>query len=160
MIKISKLALALLLLMTTQLTFAFQQTKVPPWPVGHGSVLPVSQAKALSKQCSRPSLSGIQTSWHPSARQIAKLELGLDQYLRQHYPALRQQIGQYYFQYAGLVRQQRRFIYINAIDEYAQNNPDWRHTAMIMCDGGERFWGLEYDLATGKFSAMTFNSSL
>lgn len=152
--------LALFLLLGAPLLSASTQTKISDWPKGHGSVLSGEQAKALSKQCSRPSLTGIQTSWQPTTRQIARLELQLDRYLRQDYPAVRQQIGQRYFQYAGLTRKQHRFIYINVIDEYAQNNPDWRHTAMIMCDGGEHFWGVEYDPSTEKFSAIVFNSGL
>lgn len=160
MTSIAQLILLLSLLASNPQDTSNQAVSMPIWPVGHSSILSGKQAIALSKQCSRPAPSDVRASWNPSAKQISRMEQQLDSYLRQHFPAIRQQVQHQYFQYAGLIRKQRRFIYINAIDEYVQNNPDWRHTAMIICDGGNRFWGLEYDPATEKFSAMTFNSSL
>lgn len=160
MTSIAHLILLLPLLTSAPQNMSSQAVGMPIWPVAHSSVLTGKQAIALSKQCSRTSPADVRASWKPSASQIAKMEQQLDNYLRQHYPAIRQQIHQSYFQYAGLIRKQHRFIYINVIDEYAQNSPDWRHTAMIICDGGDRFWGLEYDPATEKFSEMKFNSSL
>lgn len=127
---------------------------------GHSSVLTGKQAIALSKQCSRPAPEGVIGSWKPSPKQIRRLEEHLHQYLREHYPAIYQRIHQHYFQFAGLSRKQGRFIYINALDEYAHNNPDWRHSAFIVCDGGDQFWGLEYEPITEKFSAMHFNLGL
>ena len=127
---------------------------------GHSVALKGKQAIALSKQCSRPSPEGILGSWNPSTQQIRQMEQNLVQYLREHYPAMYQQLDQVYFQYAGLIRKQGRFIYINALDAYAGSNPDWRRLALIVCDGGAQFWGLEYDPVTEKFSAMYFNLGL
>lgn len=132
----------------------------PTWPHAHGSLLYGEQARTLAKQCSRPPLKNIKGHWAPSSDQLAKLEQQLDQYLATKFPAIRKNIGQLYFQYAGLIRHKKKIIYINTLDHYTQTNPDWRHTAMIVCDGGDTFWGLEYDPTTEEFSEMTFNSSL
>jgi len=133
---------------------------MPAWPHAHGSLLYGEQARTLAKQCSRPPLTNIKGHWVPSTNQLSKLEKQLDQYLSAKHPEIRKNIGQLYFQYAGLIRHKRKIIYINTIDHYTQTNPDWRHTAMIVCDGGDMFWGLEYDPNTEEFSEMSFNSSL
>ncbi|WP_395011440.1 hypothetical protein, partial [Undibacterium sp.] len=90
----------------------------PAWPHAHGSVLYGEQAKTLSKQCSRPPLKNIKGAWIPSANQITLMEQQLDQYLGKHQPAIRKNIGQLYFQYAGLIRNKKKFIYINTLDHY------------------------------------------
>jgi hypothetical protein len=132
----------------------------PAWPHAHGIVLQGDQATSLIKQCSRPALKNIKGTWIPSANQIALMEQQLDKYLGKHHPSIRKNIGQLYFQYAGLIRNKKKIIYINTLDQHAQANPDWRHTAMIICDGGDTFWGLEYDPMTHQFSEMTFNTSM
>ncbi len=147
-------------LATAQTKTSDKPSYQPAWPHAHGSVLYGDQAKTLSKQCSRPPLKNIKGAWIPSANQITLMEQQLDQYLGKHHPAIRKNIGQVYFQYAGLIRNKKKFIYINTLDHYTQTNPDWRHTAMIVCDGGASFWGLEYDPATEEFTDMTFNSAL
>ncbi len=137
-----------------------KSNSMPAWPHAHGSLLYGEQARTLAKQCSRPPLTNIKGHWVPSSNQLSKLEKQLDQYLSAKYPEIRKNIGQLYFQYAGLIRNKKKIIYINTIDHYTQTNPDWRHTAMIVCDGGDMFWGLEYDPNTEEFSEMSFNTSL
>ncbi|MBR7800361.1 hypothetical protein [Undibacterium fentianense] len=132
----------------------------PVWPENHSVVLPNNQASTLTKQCSRPSLKHITGSWQPKQSEIRIMEQQLDRFLQTHYPTLRQQVTQQYFQYAGLIRKGHRIIYINAVDDYVQNNPEWGRIAMIICDGGKKFWGLEYDPAQRKFSNMQFNSGI
>jgi hypothetical protein len=163
---VGKLAIAsLATILAVGLAFAQNKTSDKPayqpvWPQAHGIVLLGDQATSLIKQCSRPALKNTKGMWIPSANQIALMEQRLDLYLGKHYPAIRKNIGQLYFQYAGLIRNKKKFIYINTLDQHAQANPDWRHTAMIICDGGDTFWGLEYDPVTHQFSEMTFNSSM
>ena len=37
-------------------------------------------------------------------------------------------------------------------------DPDeWRHPAIMICDGGDDYWGLEYDPATKTYSQLAFN---
>ena len=163
---VGKLAIAsLATILTIDLALAQNKTSdkpayQPAWPHAHGIVLLGDQATSLIKQCSRPALKNIKRTWIPSANQIALMEQQLDLYLGKHYPAIRKNIGQLYFQYAGLISNKKKFIYINTLDQHAQANPDWRHTAMIICDGGDTFWGLEYDPAKAEFADMTFNTGL
>jgi hypothetical protein len=73
-------------------------------------------------------------------------------------------------QYAGFIISGRKIIYVNAfpkgmIEEEARLLPgrpefDWRHQAMRVCDGGHRFFGVEYDPATEKFSHFLFNGAI
>jgi hypothetical protein len=131
----------------------------PAWPSGHSSLLKGEQALTLSRQCSRPSIQDVDRSWTPTPAVIIRLELKLNEYLSKHYPKIRQQIQQVYFQYAGLKGSKRKIVYVNAIDQHAQNNPDWRKNALVICDGGEVFWGTEFDPVTEQFSPIQFNGS-
>ncbi|HEX9346325.1 MAG TPA: hypothetical protein VF919_02020 [Gemmatimonadales bacterium] len=37
--------------------------------------------------------------------------------------------------------------------------PDWRAHAVVVCDGGPDFSGVEYDLRAGRFHHIDFNGS-
>jgi hypothetical protein len=84
---------------------------------------------------------------------------------------------QYYRQYAGLTYPDgRRTVYINAMpvgypEGFSQRaaerptmrnhpltKPDWwRRVVPHICDGGEYFWGAEYDPLTSRVLSLQFN---
>jgi len=73
----------------------------------------------------------------------------------------------YYRQYLGIRVGGRNLIYVNAFDEFTAKQLqeykakiDWRETPIIGCDGGQSFWGVVYDPATGKFSDLEINLSM
>ena len=65
-------------------------------------------------------------------------------------------------QYVGLVRGGRRFLYGNfyprSADEYRQDPDQWRREPVMVCDGGPAFFGVEYDVESGRFTHFGFNA--
>ena len=88
-----------------------------------------------------------------------------------------------YRQYVGVVHDGRRTIYLNAVpvssvrsetqlyaELKAKNHPAlsglpsyldhedyWRERAIVICDGGSAYWGIEYDPQTKKFMNYSAN---
>ena len=96
--------------------------------------------------------------------------------------SLHARAGDYYRQYAGVIVGGRRIIYVNGFhktqvaatrtfltehrnDSAALRNfPSafrdsdyWRGVSTVVCDGGEYYFGVEYDLETGRFRNFSFN---
>ena len=86
------------------------------------------------------------------------LEQRLPDFLRQMQPQLKLQ--QYYRQYVGVIAGGKKLIYLNAFISggLAVNpNKDWKTTAIIVCDGGDGFWGVEFDPADNAFHHYASN---
>ena len=120
-------------------------------------LLSESEAKRLTHQCSRPGPSDFSETWKPTAAEIKAMESKFSD-LKE----LKAEGGQvenpehFYMQYIGVVIKGKKSIYINA---FADSEPpkNWKEKAVIVCDGGEDFWGVLYDVETGKFSELAFN---
>ena len=89
----------------------------------------------------------------------------------------------YFRQYVGVVHEGRRYIYLNGFptdsvredvqlygELKAKNSPAlagmpsyladanyWREHAIVVCDGGYVYWGVEYDPVTHEFSNLSEN---
>lgn len=153
---------------------------LPALNAADGTVFPAEHARELLGQCSRAVPQNVDGTWVPVAAQIRELEARLPQALADAFArkgtseyqggrnVVRQRYGR---QYGGLVVHGRRIIYVNAfyysfIDAYHESPSDlgafkrgldWHRTTVGVCDGGENFWGVEYDPATGIFSHFAFN---
>lgn len=149
----------------------------------YGAVLPATVGKKLLAQCSRSTPWSLRF-WNPSLDDVMGLEKRLPSFLdsvtAQH-PAMREGIreARYYRQYIGIVRWNgKRLIYINGFDRrYAEvinrsrlqsaratgkTNADtvrWRRYPISVCDGGQMFFGLEYDPAAKAFAHFRTNTS-
>jgi len=127
------------------------------------AVLGPEQAEVVSEQCSRPNPPRYESTWLPGVQEIQQLEQDL--------PALNALVpagggvqvgnaaaaGGYYRQYYGIVVHGRRLIYINAFVESMYKSTDWKHYAIVVCDGGAGAWGALYDPASRDFSGFAFN---
>lgn len=132
----------------------------------YGVVLPVTQAKALVRQCSRAGPRSVTGAWSPSPSQIRDLELRLPNAIskqRKHDGRSMDVVRQY----AGFISSGRKIIYVNALprrdtESQMPDEPpeDWKHKALVMCDGGPQFFGVEYDPQTKAFSNFAFNGVL
>ncbi len=154
--------------------------KVPVAPAAPRQwvVISAEEAPNVFMQCSRSAPKEKDGPfWAPSPAQIEALEGGLGAYLREYGHAKQgDDLTRFYRQYVGFVRSGRKLIYLNALSaEYFENNlrlcreyprempkdlcdPDeWRHSMNIVCDGGDGYWGLEYDPQTKTFSQLAFN---
>jgi hypothetical protein len=66
-----------------------------------------------------------------------------------------------YRQYIGVISHGKKLIYLNAFDKSiltdSAEHRDWRTKALIICDGGDAFWGVEFDPADNTFHNLQFN---
>ena len=64
----------------------------------------------------------------------------------------------------GITIRGRRYVYINAFRNFTGGNnessEDWKHKAVIACDGGNYFWGALYDPETREFSDLSANGRI
>jgi hypothetical protein len=132
----------------------------------NGVVLPVALAPQVLRQCSRATLGPGESYWMPSVRDIARLEAGIKSFVQQHPDPYGQNVWQdldgFVRQYAGLVRDGRKTIYVNLFpaDVFRAGNnlqEDWRRRAIVICDGGASILGVGYDVETGTFIHIAYN---
>jgi hypothetical protein len=150
-------------------TDAVQDHVAQLWTAETRTVLEGEQAHALAHQCSRVSPGPVESVWTPAPAQLDALESELILLLSRQLEAAGESPspGDYYRQYAGFVIGGRQVIYINGIAEDAvvsEPNPDhpfdWRSQAIGICDGGTITFGVEYDVATRRFSNFAFNGAI
>ncbi|HEX3808104.1 MAG TPA: hypothetical protein VHW02_00260 [Rhizomicrobium sp.] len=138
---------------------------LPPLKPQNGTVLAPDHARDVLHQCSRGVPPNVQGVWTPSAQQIRELEARLPGALLQEmakrgHPAPPGSPAPFEFgrQYAGFVTGGRRIVYVNAFPlEVMNQEKDWRTRPAVVCDGGEAFFGVEYDPATKTFANFAFN---
>jgi hypothetical protein len=140
-----------------------------PW-----TILPVGESESALMQCSRTSPGPSAPFWSPASAQVEELEKRLPAYLRQQkHAAHADKLASYLRQYAGFTRKGRKLIYLNAFptnvvdmlchEDVKASQGDcrnhWRIEGIFVCDGGDDFWGVEYDPESKTFSGLDFNGS-
>lgn len=151
-----KILLTLLLMMSGWLA-AGSQAGEQSWVLLDGD-----QAAILIHQCSRESPVAIQSVWTPSAEILEDMESRLTAISRLEASiccgigASVDDVNAYYRQYAGLVVEDRKLIYINAFAHNA-GIKDWHTQPVLHCGGGRSFWGVLYDPASKLFFDLAFN---
>lgn len=131
------------------------------------TVLPPEEVTHVLQQCSRETPKPVTGAWAVSPAVVAQLEQDLSKL-----PSVVSQAccGKgssvadprlYYRQYAGVEIEGRRYVYINAFREHLRHQDQdlWRSKPVLVCDGGEGFWGVLYDPEARKFSQLSFNGS-
>lgn len=97
--------------------------------------------------------------WTPTADDVARLEAGLPEYLRQaapeRAPQLWQRLGEYKRQYAGLIRDGRRLVYANYFCSTFDDS--WRSAPLFVMDGGACFFQLTYDVERDSYQDLMVN---
>src|SRR5688572_5927499 len=84
------------------------------------ALLPSSEAKDLTKPCSRPGPSDFSDTWEPSSENIVKMESGLSKISRLKVKSCCvegvaiKNPDEWYLQYVGIVRNGKKLIYISA----------------------------------------------
>ena len=124
-------------------------------------VLPLSEAQAISRLCSREPLPTVEAGWLPAESDLAEMEKRFSEI-----PKLQTKSGSsgipskaprtYYRQYIGVVVKGEKYIYINGICDKKPPS-DWRDKLVNVCDGGCN-WGVLYDVQTGSFSDFGINA--
>lgn len=125
-------------------------------------VLKLAAFKDGFRLCSRKGPQNVTAYWELDQSEVARIDRALMRHivrsgLKAH---LRLAADGYVRQYLGLVREGRRFVYINAIGARAGGDLAKAHSEFARwCDGGSLFWGIEYDLRTKSFLNFAANSS-
>lgn len=136
-------------------------------------LLPVSALSATMKQCSRATPNAT-AAWTPTTAQLPELESQLSQLgtlaARQGISRAIADPSTSFRQYLGVIVDGHRFIYVNAVlprERTAKVPPAAGHITgplsqhetkpIIVCDGGNYFWGVLYDPETRKFSQLESN---
>jgi hypothetical protein len=161
-----KLALALcsLLLAACSATAAPTAIPTPPRPAFFSSaawtgvIVPAELGDMFYR-----SLTG-QTApryWTPGEAQINDLEKALPAYLRdaaqKRSADLWQKVAPYKRQYIGIVLDDQQLIYLNAM--CSVDDDRWQTRPMIVMDGGDCFFNVTYDPASGQFSDLSINGN-
>jgi hypothetical protein len=123
-------------------------------------ILDVKEAKAVVTQCSRESPENAGRFWQPSPEEIELLESRLSSYLKEQSDSGAQvppSNTQYLRQYVGFFKGRERFIYGNFYPRRADPLKPDQNKAYVICDGGPKNWGVEYDPKAKKFSKLRLN---
>ena len=124
----------------------------------HCAILPTSQGSALIRQCSRGSPTDVSGFWTPSPSQVLAVEQRLPELLRKSGHKLK--LSSSYRQYVGVTSHGKKLIYLNSFPGFALDHSkerDWHVTSVTVCDGGDVFWGVEFDPAENTFQNLQFN---
>ena len=106
------------------------------------------------KQCSRVTPTDVSGFWSPSPAQMIAIEKLLPDLLRKNGQKLNLSD---YRQYIGVTSHGKKLIYLNSFPSEVTKRLDWRTTAVVVCDGGDAFWGVEFDPADNTFHNLQFN---
>ena len=71
-------------------------------------------------------------------------------------------LEKYGYQYIGVTIKKKNYIYINAFRVESEGgferfHKNWKTEPMAVCDGGQSFWGVLFDLDTSRFSQLSIN---
>lgn len=145
-----------ILILVFLLVFTAQAAPNLSWQT-YGAVLKGQEAKVLLRQCSRATPQRVTAQWTPSKTQIVLLETKLPKFQKTLKP-LNGLRSSFYRQYAGFVAAGRKIIYVNLFPSNV--DPKWRSRAVVVCDGGEQFWGVEFEIVTERFVNPAFNGKV
>ena len=128
---------------------------------GHSVLLPPDSADSLRTLCSRPGLPAFQSTWQPSATDIAEMESQFGQL--KHVSASQccipgariRDVNKYYRQYVGIAVHDKKLIYINAYPIGSEQG--LRSKVVAACDGGTGYWGVLYDVESHRFFDLAVN---
>ena len=159
-----KLNLILTILWFT-LNFAFAQTSefVPKYI----TTLTEESGKSLMNQCSRKSYKEVNKFWVIDTLNLNNLITHFKEITTQKADNRQKitELSNYGYQLIGIEINNKKFIYVNAFG-IGEENPDqtrdsllknWRFKPISVCDGGDYFWGILFDIETNEFSQLSIN---
>lgn len=123
--------------------------------IGAGVIVPVSAAPELLNQCSRETVSPVASYWRPTPSMIGDLEMRLPTFLS--YESRLQPLASYVRQYTGVVSEGRTLIYASFVTVPA--DIPWQRQVVLLCDGGNRAWGVAFDVDSKTFDAVRINGA-
>jgi hypothetical protein len=137
---------------------------LPDAKVPDGAAVPLVLAAFRDgfKMCSRSGPSWVTSYWEVPREEVQRVDAALLAHLRAAHEGMTMAYmpEKYVRQYAGFRRWGRPFIYVNAFptDYLPRPRLDPSQLILTRCDGGDSFWGIEYDVRRGTFDAFETNS--
>lgn len=128
----------------------------------HYVLLAPEEATFITAQCSR-SVPEVEGHWSPDEQHIQELERALPHLAKVEASGCCligvhiQHPERYFRQYAGVIIGGRHMIYVNAFPPRTDEDPSWEHEAVVVCDGGDGYWGVLWDPDTKKFEDLAVN---
>jgi hypothetical protein len=122
-------------------------------------ILPASLGPAVLNQCSRSSPQNVEEFFTPDPGDVADMEVRLAPYIKNRSSHIH--FETYGRQYVGFTKKGRRYLYGNFFNlklfdsSFPLKNPQSK--PVVICDGGENFWGIVYSLDSQSFSELHFN---
>lgn len=139
---------------------AFGQVDQIQLPTNGRIIVSVTVAPWVMKPCSRQRPQGATGYWVPTESEINLLESRLVTFLKSYRSEEVPPNTSYNRQYAGFLRGSRRYIYGNFFPSKGKISRLDRDQYMQMCDNGPEYWGIVYDIETGKFSELAVNPEI
>ena len=130
-------------------------TRVDFEQVRSGVIVPVNVAAALLNQCSRATVSPVDGYWRPTPGMVEELEARLPTFLA--YESRLEPLDRYVRQYAGVVSMGRPLIYASFVHFDIDLEARVRREVVVLCDGGNRAWGVAFDVETKTFDEVHVN---
>ena len=115
---------------------------------GQGVILPESQAFVGG--------TNVTGYWTPTTADVLQAEAGLAKHLARVAPALAVKYSGYTRQYTGFLLDGRRKIHMNFLC-WGPETPGWRCAPVAVDDGGDCYFRIDYDLATGAYENLSIN---
>ena len=110
-----------------------------------GVVLPTSSLPYLPHSSEgRPT-----GSWKPSKAMIKRAQPTIVEYIKESDQEISENLDQYRCQYFGIIVDGKKRIYCNFF-WLADHRQDWRTKPVVVLDGGNWYFQLEYDVETGR----------
>jgi len=125
-------------------------------------VLEPSLTNEVLHQCSRATPERFTGTWRPTAADARRLDEDLGK-LNNVVAKLCCMPGNvvhpelFFRQYIGLEIDGQRFIYVNAFEDSTAKSIDWHRVPVVVCDGGDGFWGALYNPRTRSFTDLAVN---
>lgn len=156
----------IIILLTVLVTSGFTQDN--SYKPGYSTTLDSSKGERLLKQCSRGTPKNISGYWTPTQNDIERLE---KQFLKvKEIKATTcclingtiRTLDNFGFQYIGVTIKRKRYVYLNAFTvdndaDFSTLYKNWKTDPIVMCDGGDRYWGALFDLDKMEFRDLAIN---
>ena len=134
--------------------------------------LDTTEGRRLLHQCSRDAPVGVTSLWQVTPEEVLGLDalvaaevgrqLGKKVAIRSPMgPRLLHDTTRYFVQVIGIRRGELKRVYVSGVVLDAVKSfgdaPQWRSRALIVCDGGFGFFGVEFDMARRSLVRFFFN---
>lgn len=136
----------------------------------NSTIIPSDIGISLLMQCSRSTPNKVDSCFDLTTNDLWKLENNFKKVLKIKAAdccllgGVIKDLKNYAFQYTGLIVNNKKYIYINAFKLYTPEDlttiyKNWKSSPIIVCDGGESYWGVLYDLEAGQFTQLSMNGA-